>query len=202
MEKMRMESMDLASENINKIMTMFPNCVTETVGEDGKVKRSINFELLKQMLSDEVIEGDESYEFTWVGKKNAIVEANRPIRKTFRPLVSESREWDTTENLYIKGDNLEALKLMQESYLGAVKLIYIDPPYNTGGDFVYKDNFYKSKESYDEESGVYGEDDEKLFKNTDSNGRFHSDWCSMIYSRLLLARNLLKEDGAIYRSIQ
>ena len=201
MEKMRMESVDMTAQNIKKIAELFPNCITETKNEDGKLKRAVNFDMLRQMLSGEVVEGDEAYEFTWVGKKASIVEANRPIRKTLRPSVQESVNWDSTENLYIVGDNLEAIKLLQESYLGRIKLIYIDPPYNTGGDFIYNDNFAASKKDYDADSGVYGDEGEKLFKNTDTNGRFHSDWCSMIYSRLLLARNLLTEDGCIFISI-
>lgn len=201
MEKMRMETPNLTTENIEKIGALFPNCITETKDKNGKLKKAINFDILRQMLSKDVVEGDEAYEFTWVGKKAAIVEANKPIRKTLRPCPEESVDWDTTENLYIEGDNLEALKLLQESYLGKVKLIYIDPPYNTGGDFIYNDNFSASRKEYDEDSGVYGEAGEKLFKNTDTNGRFHSDWCSMIFSRLLLARNLLSEDGVIFLSI-
>ena len=201
MDKMRMESVDMTAQNIEKIGALFPNCITETVDENGNPMKAINFELLKQMLSGYVIEGNEAYEFTWVGKKAAIVEANRPIRKTLRPCKESSVNWDTTENLYIEGDNLEVLKLLQESYLGAVKLIYIDPPYNTGKDFVYRDNFRQSVEDYEESSGVYNEDGEKLFLNTESNGRFHSDWCSMMYSRLLIARNLLSDDGVIFISI-
>ena len=164
-------------------------------------KRAINFELLKQMLSPDVVDGDEAYEFTWVGKKAAIVEANKPIRKTLRPCVAESKDWDSTENLYIEGDNLEVLKLLQESYLGKVKMIYIDPPYNTGNDFIYADDFKMESEEWKVESGEWSEEGDRLFKNTDTNGRFHSDWCSMIYSRLLLARNLLTDDGVIFISI-
>ncbi len=176
--------------------------MTEARGEDGKLKKAVNFELLRQMLSDVVLEGDEAYEFTWVGKKAAIVEATRPIRKTLRPCPAESVDWDTTENLYIEGDNLEVLKLLQESYLGKVKMIYIDPPYNTGNDFIYRDDFAMSGEEYSEESGQVDEETgDQLFHNTNSNGRFHSDWCSMIYSRLMLARNLLAEDGVIFISI-
>ena len=145
--------------------------------------------------------GEEAYEFTWVGKKAAIVEANKPIRKTLRPCKEESVNWNTTENLYIEGDNLEVLKLLQESYLGKVKMIYIDPPYNTGNDFIYRDDFKQSAADYDEDSGVYDEDGNRMFRNTDSNGRFHSDWCSMIYSRLMIARNLLSNDGVIFISI-
>ena len=153
------------------------------------------------MLSPDVVDGDEAYEFTWGGKKAAIVEANKPIRKTLRPCVAESKDWDTTENLYIEGDNLEVLKLLQESYLGKVKMIYIDPPYNTGNDFIYADDFMRSQKEENEQMGMYDEDENRLFKNTDTNGRFHSDWCSMIYSRLMLARNLLTDDGSIFISI-
>lgn len=201
MDKMRMESVDMTAQNIERIGALFPNCITETKGEDGKMKKAINFDLLRQMLSGDVIEGDEAYEFTWVGKKAAIVEANRPIRKTLRPCKEESVNWDTTENLYIEGDNLEVLKLLQESYLGKVKLIYIDPPYNTGHDFVYRDNFHQSASEYSLNIGQTDDEGNRLFQNTESNGRFHSDWCSMIYPRLLLARNLLADNGAIFVSI-
>lgn len=201
MDKMRMESADITDQNIERIGALFPNCITEAKSENGKLTKAINFELLKQELSKEVIGGDEAYEFTWVGKKAAIVEANKPIRKTLRPCKAESVDWDTTENLYIEGDNLEVLKLLQESYLGKVKMIYIDPPYNTGNDFIYEDDFKQSSEDYNEESGAVDENGDRMFKNTDSNGRFHSDWCSMIYSRLMLARNLLSDDGAVFISI-
>ena len=198
MDKPKFESPDLTSQNIDKIAALFPNCVTEIRGGgDGKVKRAVNFEMLKQMLSPDVVDGDECYEFTWVGKKASIVEANKPIRKTLRPCPEESKNWDTTENLYIEGDNLEVLKLLQEAYLGKVKMIYIDPPYNTGNDFIYADDFMRSQEEENEQMGMYDEDANRLFKNTDTNGRFHSDWCSMMYSRLMLARNLLSEDGVI-----
>ena len=201
MDKMKMESPNLTVANIEKIAALFPNCITETADENGKLKKAINFEMLRAILSEDIAEGDEAYEFTWVGKKAAIAEANRPIRKTLRPCVEESVNWDTTENLYIEGDNLEVLKLLQESYLGKVKMIYIDPPYNTGNDFIYRDDFAVSADDYAEESGQLDEDGNRLFKNTDSNGRFHSDWCSMIYSRLMLARNLLSDDGVIFISI-
>lgn len=196
-----MESVDMTEKNIEKIESLFPNCITETRDEDGRLKKSINFEVLKQMLSDEIVDGDEAYEFTWVGKKAAIVEANKPIRKTLRPCIEESIDWDKTENLYIEGDNLEVLKLLQESYLGKVDVIYIDPPYNTGNDFIYNDDFKLSSEEYLEATDELDEDGNRLFKNTDSNGRFHSDWCSMIYSRLLLSRNLLSDNGVIFISI-
>lgn len=207
MDKMRMESVDMTAQNVDKIGALFPNCITEMLDEEKSTpekkvyKKAVNFEMLKQMLSDDVIDGDEAYEFTWVGKKAAIVEANKPIRKTLRPCPEESVNWDTTENLYIEGDNLEVLKLLQESYLGKVKMIYIDPPYNTGNDFIYNDDFKMTGEEYADESGEIDETGNRMFKNTDTNGRFHSDWCSMIYSRLMLSRNLLKEDGLIFISI-
>ncbi len=201
MEKMKMESIDMTAQNIEKIQMLFPNCITEAMDSNGKLKKAVNFEILRQMLSEDVAEGDETYEFSWVGKKSAIVEANKPIRKTLRPCMEESLDWNTTENLYIEGDNLEVLKLLQESYLGAVRLIYIDPPYNTGSDFVYADDFRMTNGRWDEETGIIDIDGNRLFKNTDTNGRFHSDWCSMIYSRILLARNLLSEDGVILISI-
>lgn len=201
MDKMRMESENIQQENVAKIGELFPNCITEARSEDGKLKKAINFEMLKQMLSDSVADGNEVYEFTWVGKKASIVEANKPIRKTLRPCKEESVNWDTTENLYIEGDNLEVLKLLQESYLNKIKMIYIDPPYNTGNDFIYNDDFKISSEEYADETGEVDEEGNRMFKNTDSNGRFHSDWCSMIYSRLMLARNLLSKDGVIFISI-
>lgn len=191
MDKLKLETPDLTAANVQKIADLFPGVVAE-----GKV----NFDLLRTMLGDDVM-GDEAYEFTWVGKREAIREAGRPIRKTLRPCVEESKDWDTTENLYIEGDNLDVLKLLQESYLGKVKMIYIDPPYNTRSDFVYRDNFTVDKGEYDEASGVYDEDGDRLFRNTESNGRFHSDWCSMMYPRLVLARNLLTPDGVIFISI-
>ena len=207
MDKLRMESPDMTAQNIDRIAALFPNCITEMLDEERSTpekkvyKRAVNFELLKQMLSPDVVDGDEAYEFTWVGKKAAIVEANKPIRKTLRPCMAESKDWDTTENLYIEGDNLEVLKLLQESYLGKVKMIYIDPPYNTGNDFIYADDFKMESEEWKIESGEWSEEGDRLFKNTDTNGRFHSDWCSMIYSRLMLARNLLTDDGVIFISI-
>ncbi len=207
MNHMKFESQDMTAQNIDRIAALFPNCITEMLDEEHSTpekkvyKRAVNFELLKQMLSPDVVDGDEAYEFTWVGKKAAIVEANKPIRKTLRPCVAESKNWNTTENLYIEGDNLEVLKLLQESYLGKVKMIYIDPPYNTGNDFIYADDFMRSQEEENEQMGMYDEDENRLFKNTDTNGRFHSDWCSMIYSRLMLARNLLTDDGVIFISI-
>ena len=205
--KLPLQTPNLTAQNIDKIAALFPNCITEMLDEekstpDHKVyKRGINFELLKQMLSPDVVDGDEAYEFTWVGKKASIVEANKPIRKTLRPCPEESKNWDDTENLYIEGDNLEVLKLLQESYLGKVKMIYIDPPYNTGNDFIYADDFMRSQDEENRQMGMYDEDENRLFKNNDSNGRFHSDWCSMMYSRLMLARNFLTEDGVAFVSI-
>ena len=202
MDHMKFETPDLTAQNIEKIAALFPGCVTE--GPDGKggLKKAINFELLRQMLSDDVLEGDEAYEFTWVGKKASIVEANKPIRKTLRPCPEESKNWDTTENLYIEGDNLEVLKLLQESYLGKVKMIYIDPPYNTGHDFIYNDRFEMDKQEYDRQIGLFDEEGNKQFaENSESNPRFHSDWCSMMYPRLMLARNMLADDGVIFISI-
>ena len=206
-EKMRMETADITQQNIDKIAELFPNCITEAEDKeksthDHKVyKKVIDFNKLRQILSDDIVEGYEAYDFTWVGKKASILEANKPIRKTLRPCINESLNWDTTENLYIEGDNLEVLKLLRESYLNKVKMIYIDPPYNTGNDFIYEDDYSQTQDEYDKECGVCDEDGNRLFKNTDSNGRFHSDWCSMIYPRLLLARDLLREDGVIFISI-
>ena len=201
MEKLTQETVNFTENNIEKIAALFPNAITETKDADGKLRRAVNFDQLKQLLSDEVVDGDECYEFTWVGKKQSIIEGNRPIRKTLRPCKEGSKNWDSTENLYIEGDNLDVLKLLQNSYLNKVKMIYIDPPYNTGNDFVYRDNFKVSKEDYEEELGLFDEEENRLFKNTDSNGHFHSDWCSMMYPRLQLARNLLTDDGVIFISI-
>ncbi|WP_156076515.1 site-specific DNA-methyltransferase [Faecalibacterium prausnitzii] len=209
MNKLKMQTPNLTAQNIDKIAALFPNCITEMQDEekstpDHKVyKRGINFELLKQMLSPDVVDGDEAYEFTWVGKKASIVEANKPIRKTLRPCPEESKNWDDTENLYIEGDNLEVLKLLQESYLGKVKMIYIDPPYNTGHDFIYPDSFIMDMDEYNDGTGYFDEDGNVNYsrENILTAGRYHSDWCSMIYSRLLLARNLLSDNGVIFISI-
>ena len=200
MEKMRMESVDMTENNIEKIESLFPNCITEALDENGKLKKAINFEVLKQMLSNEIIDGDEAYEFTWVGKKAAIVEANKPIRKTLRPCIEESVDWENTENLYIEGDNLDVLKLLQESYLDSVDLIYIDPPYNTGKDILYKNNYSQNQEEYDD-SITTDSDGNKLFINTETNGFFHSDWLSMMYSRLKVAYNLLSDNGFLVIAI-
>lgn len=203
MDKMRMESVDMTAQNIEKIGVLFPNCITETVGADGKPKKAINFDMLRQILSGDVLEGDEAYEFTWVGKKAAIVEANKRVRKTLRPEKGRSVDWDKTQNLYIEGDNLEVLKLLQESYLSSVDLIYIDPPYNTGKDFVYPDSFLMGDDEYNEGVGYFDEFGNINFQreNSVAAARYHSDWCSMMYSRLVLARNLLTDEGAIYISI-
>ena len=193
MQKLKLQTPNRTKEHIEKIAQLFPNVVSE-----GKV----DFDLLRQMLSEELVEGaDERYRLDWVGKRASLLKANLSINKTLRPCPKESVEFDTTENLYIEGDNFEVLKLIQESYLGKVKMIYIDPPYNTGKDFVYRDNFTASKEEYEDEMGLRDEEENKLFKNTDSNGRFHSDWLSMMYERLLVSRDLLKDDGVIFISI-
>ena len=201
MEKLPQQTPDLTQQNIDRIAELFPSAITETKDADGKIKKAINFTTLKQLLSADVVDGDECYEFTWVGKKQSIIEGNKPIRKTLRPAKDESKNWDTTENLYIEGDNLEVLKMLQNSYLNSVKMIYIDPPYNTGNDFVYRDSFAVSKEDYEGDLGVYDNEDNRLFKNTETNGRYHSDWCCMMYPRLQLARNLLTDDGVIFISI-
>ena len=202
MEKMRMESKDILQSNIKMIREIFPQCVTEREGTNGKIELAIDFSVLKEFLSDTVIgDEEERYEFSWVGKKRAIKDANSVSRMTLRPKIEESDQWDTTGNLYIEGDNLEVLKLLQESYFNSVNVIYIDPPYNTGNDFIYRDSFEQSAEEYESAIGQMDEEGNRLFKNNDGNGRFHSDWCSMIYSRLLLARNLLTQDGVIFISI-
>src|SRR5690606_10369523 len=196
-EKLDLQSPTLVSENIERVAALFPNCVTE--GGDGK---AIDFDLLRQELSHAVVEGNkERYRLEWPGKREAIVTANLPTTKTLRPVREDSVDFDNTENLYIEGDNLEVLKLLQESYLGRVKMIYIDPPYNTGKDFVYKDNFTGNKDVELFESGQKDEYNQRLVVNPESAGRYHSDWLSMMYSRLKLSRNLLKEDGLIFISI-
>lgn len=201
MDKMKMETPDLTQENVEKLLALFPECATE-VKRHGKVTRGVNFDILQQLITPYKMEGDEAYEFTWVGKREAIVETNRPIRKTLRPVPEKSKDWQKTENLYIEGDNLEALKLLREAYLGQVKMIYIDPPYNTGNDFIYNDSFKMSEEELAEGMGLFDEEGNKRFtENSVTNPRFHSDWCSMIYSRLRLVKNLLSEDGAIFISI-
>lgn len=196
-DKLDMTSPNLVSQNIEKIAALFPNCVTESANG-----LAIDFDMLKQELSNEIVEGNkERYRLEWPGKREAIVTANLPINKTLRPCREESVDFDTTENLYIEGDNLEVLKLLQESYLGKIKMIYIDPPYNTGKDFVYKDNFTQDTDEYQEEAGLKDEYNNRLVSNPDSSGRYHSDWLTMIYPRLKLARNLLTDDGVIFISI-
>lgn len=202
MEKISRETPDLTQENIAKIAALFPDVVTETKDADGNVILAVDFDALRDDLSGEVVDGPrERYQFTWPGKREAKLDARRPIKRTMRPCPEKSKDWDTTENLYIEGDNLEALKIMRETYAGKVKLIYIDPPYNTGHDFVYDDDFSKTRAEYDAESGDYDEEGGRLVANPESNGRFHSDWCSMMYPRLMLARDLLSDDGAIFISI-
>ncbi|MBF2092083.1 site-specific DNA-methyltransferase, partial [Flavobacterium psychrophilum] len=196
-DKLDMTSPDLVSQNIEKIAALFPNCVTESANG-----LAIDFDMLKQELSNDIVEGNkERYRLEWPGKREAIVTANLPINKTLRPAREESVDFDNTENLYIEGDNLEVLKLLQESYLGKIKMIYIDPPYNTGKDFVYKDNFTQDTDEYQEEAGLKDEYSNRLVANPDTSGRYHSDWLSMIYPRLKLARNLMMDDGVIFISI-
>lgn len=201
MEKIELGTADGATENIEKIAELFPQVMTETKNAEGELERVVDFDALRDLLGD-VAEGQrERYQFTWPGKREAKAEARRPIYKTMIPEPGKSKDWDTTENLYIEGDNLDALKILKETYAGKVKLIYIDPPYNTGHDFVYDDDFAKTRGEYDAESGDFDEEGGRLVANTEGNGRFHSDWCSMIYPRLLLARDLLTSDGSILLSI-
>lgn len=202
MDKLDMHSPDKVDENITKIGILFPNCITETLDENGKPVKAIDFDMLKQELSKVVVDGPkERYQFTWPDKKKSMLLANSPISATLRPCREESVNFDATENLYIEGDNLDVLKLLQETYLGKVKMIYIDPPYNTGNDFVYEDDFYIDSELYKDISGDYDEQGNRLRKNNDTNGRFHTDWLNMVYPRLKLARDLLKDDGVIFISI-
>ena len=202
MEHLKMHSLNKIDENINKIAQFFPNCITEAKDENGEITHKIDFDMLKQELSTSIVEGrEERYQFTWPDKKQAILTANAPINKTLRPCREESVDFDNTENLYIEGDNLEVLKLLQETYLGKIKMIYIDPPYNTGNDFVYEDDFAQNAEDYIANSGQTDEDGNRLVANTESNGRFHTDWLNMMYPRLKLARDLLTDDGVIFISI-
>jgi len=197
-----MHSSDFIEENIEKLAELFPNCVTEEKDDKGDIRKSIDFDLLRQELSKNIVEGpQERYHLNWPGKRDALLTANAPIAKTLRPCREESVDFEFTKNLFIEGDNLDALKLMQETYLGKIKMIYIDPPYNTGNDFIYKDSFKVDKEEYEENSGQRDEMGTRLVINIESNGRFHSDWLSMMYPRLKLARNLLKNDGVIFISI-
>ncbi|WP_322354074.1 site-specific DNA-methyltransferase [Paratractidigestivibacter sp.] len=202
MDKINPTTPDLTQENIEKIAALFPDVVTEATDADGNVVRAIDFDALKDDLSSAVVDGPrERYQFTWPGKRAAKLEARRPTKKVMRPNKGKSKDWDTTQNLYIEGDNLEALKIMRETYAGKVKLIYIDPPYNTGKDRIYRDDFSQDRERYEAESGDYDEQGDRLTVNPETNGRFHSDWCSMMYPRLLLALDLLSSDGAIFISI-
>lgn len=202
MDKLKMHTPNKADENFKKLAALFPNAVTETIDENGEVVRAIDKDVLMQEISCAVVDGkEERYQFTWPDKKKSVLLANAPISKTLRPCREESVDFDTTENLYIEGDNLEVLKLLQETYLGKIKMIYIDPPYNTGNDFVYEDDFAQSTEEYLANSGQYDEDGNRLFKNLDSNGRFHTDWLNMMYPRLRLAKDLLTDDGVIFISI-
>lgn len=198
-----MESMDIIAQNVENIGNLFPDCITEARDENGKIQKIVDRDRLMQKFSHKIIGGGttERYEFTWVGKNASRVEANTTTNKTLRPCIEESKDWDNTENLYIEGDNLEVLKLLQNSYFNKVKMIYIDPPYNTGNDFIYVDDFAQNIDEYEEAKGSFDEEGNRLFKNTDTNGRFHSDWCSMIYPRLVLAINLLADDGVIFISI-
>ena len=202
MDKLRMETANKADENFRKLAAMFPNAVTETINENGEVVRAIDKDVLMQEIACTVVDGNEErYQFTWPDKKKSVLLANAPINKTLRPCREESVNFDTTENLYIEGDNLEVLKLLQETYLGKIKMIYIDPPYNTGNDFVYEDDFAQSTDEYLANSGQYDEDGNRMVQNTESNGRFHTDWLNMIYPRLRLAKDLLSDDGVIFISI-
>ena len=202
-ERLSLQSADGAQLNLDALYQIAPSCFTEaTDPKTGKIKRVVNFDVLRQLLGDDTVEdATEAYEFNWVGKQEARAEVLRPINKTLRPVKEDSVDWDNTQNLYIEGDNLEVLKLLQKSYLGKVKMIYIDPPYNTGNDFVYHDDFARSQAEEDLFAGNVDELGNRYIKNTDSNGRYHSDWCSMIYSRLMVARSLLSEDGVIFISI-
>ena len=202
MDKLKMHSLNKVDDNIKKIGALFPNCVTERKNADGEVEYAIDFDMLKQELSSVVVEGkEERYQFTWPDKKKSILAANAPISDTLRPCREESVEFDSTQNLYIEGDNLAVLKLLQETYLGKIKMIYIDPPYNTGNDFVYNDDFAESAEEYLAHSGQFDEEGNRLVANTESNGRFHTDWLNMIYTRIKLAKDLLTDDGVLFASI-
>ena len=187
MEKLKLRTQDFTGQNITRLAELFPSCVTEAADDQGRLKKAIDFDLLRQELSDSIVDGPrERYHLDWPGKKAALVAANTPIAKTLRPCREESVDFDTTKNLFIEGDNLDALKLLQETYLNKVKMIYIDPPYNTGKDFIYRDNFTESKDAYLHESGQHDADGNRLVANTESKGRFHSDWLSMMYPRLKL----------------
>ncbi len=202
MDKLKMQTANKADDNFKKLAEIFPNAVTETIDENGEVVRAIDKDVLMQEINTKVVDGkEERYQFTWPDKKKSVLLANAPISKTLRPCREESVDFDTTENLYIEGDNLEVLKLLQETYLGKIKMIYIDPPYNTGNDFVYEDDFAQSTDEYLANSGQFDEDGNRMVQNTESNGRFHTDWLNMIYPRLKLAKDLLSDDGVIFISM-
>ena len=202
MDKLDMHTKNLADENFEILSKMFPNAITETIDENGEVVRAIDADVLRQEISCKVVEGrDERYQFTWPDKKKAILTSNAPINKTLRPCKAESVDFENTQNLYIEGDNLDVLKLLHETYLGKVKMIYIDPPYNTGNDFIYKDHFAQSTDDYLSGSGQFDEEGNRLVPNPESKGRFHTNWLNMIYSRLRITKNLLADDGAIFISI-
>ena len=202
MDKLKMQTVNKADENYKKLAEMFPNAVTEAIDENGEVVRAIDKDVLMQEINTRIVDGkEERYQFTWPDKKKSVLLANAPINKTLRPCREESVDFDNTENLYIEGDNLEVLKLLQETYLGKIKMIYIDPPYNTGNDFVYEDDFAQSTDEYLANSGQFDEDGNRMVQNTESNGRFHTDWLNMIYPRLKLAKDLLSDKGVIFISI-
>lgn len=206
MDRLKMQSLNVVSSNINKIAHLFPNCVTERKGTNGKTELAIDFEKLQAELSDDIIvEGEERYQFTWPDKRAANRLANTPTTMTLRPCREDSIDFDNTQNIYIEGDNLDVLKVLRETYLGKVKMIYIDPPYNTGNDFVYNDDFAQSRDEFEEESGMFDEEGNQtidpMHRNTESNGRFHTDWLNMMYPRLKVAKDLLSENGVIFISI-
>ena len=199
MDKLKMQTANKADENFKKLAAMFPNAVTETIDENGEVVRAIDKDVLMQEISCKVVDGNEErYQFTWPDKKKSVLLANAPINKTLRPCREESVDFDNTENLYIEGDNLEVLKLLQETYLGKIKMIYIDPPYNTGSDLVYNDDFTESINDYVNHSGMVDENGNRLVENLESNGRYHTDWLNMVFPRLKLAKDLLAQDGVIF----
>ena len=206
MEHLKMQTADMADRNIEQIGALFPECLTERINSNGRVEQAIDFDKLRQLLAHDVVEGPEQrYQFTWPDKRAAIRLANTPTSKTLRPCRAESVDFDTTQNLYIEGDNLDVLKLLRENYLGKVKMIYIDPPYNTGNDFVYNDDFAQGKTEFEQRSGLFDEEGHQTIdpmqRNTEANGRFHTDWLNMIYPRLKVARDLLSDDGVIFISI-
>ena len=202
MEKLKMQTLDGVKNNIDKIAVLFPNCITEKMDERGQLVHAVDFDKLRQELSSEIVEGrEERYQFTWPDKKKAVLLANSPINATLRPIREESVDFDNTQNLYIEGDNLDVLKCLKETYFGKVKMIYIDPPYNTGNDFVYEDDFAESSSEYLDKSGQYDGQGNRLVTNSETNGRFHTDWLNMIYPRLKVAMDLMTQDGVIFISI-